>query len=215
MTVAAWPATPRASRATSPPATAPRAPLPRTTTRWWAPTRAAASPSAPTAPTPARCALRASRGSSSSDPSSVPSLALALALALARCPGPSFSPDSTQVRACESCDISCATCSGGTAADCASCPVSGTPFKAATSCVGECPPREYADSGGSCGACSDQCSNCSGTATNCTSCPAYAPYLHGASCAGSCPIGSFASGYTCLACDASCITYAMSNCSLV
>eukprot|EP00964_Phaeocystis_antarctica_P077438 scaffold48053_cov31-Phaeocystis_antarctica.AAC.2 len=63
--------------------------------------------------------------------SSGPSLALALALAPALALASHLNP--TQVRACESCDASCATCGGGTAADCASCPVSGTPFKAATS----------------------------------------------------------------------------------
>ena len=79
-------------------------------------------------------------------------------------------------------------------------------FQAATTCLAACPPREFADSNNQCRACSEQCANCSATATNCISCPAYVPYLHGASCAGSCPIGSFASGYACLACDASCTT---------
>ena len=109
---------------------------------------------------------------------------------------------------CQPCDGTCAECSGAGAADCLSCPASGTesPHKSGTKCLAACIAGQYPGSDNECQACHSSCSTCDGdTADNCTSCAAPRPYLSDAStCVATCPTATYATAGACAACDATC-----------
>jgi proprotein convertase subtilisin/kexin type 5 len=122
----------------------------------------------------------------------------------AACPAAYYADSSAT---CQPCDGTCAECSGGGAADCLSCPASGTPYRAAGgTCLAACAAGEYPGIANACTACHASCATCDGgTADNCTSCVAPQPYLRGASaCVAACPTATFAAAGACVPCDATC-----------
>ena len=116
------------------------------------------------------------------------------------------------------CHASCATCGGSASTDCTACAASHPFADSPTSaCVDDCTPLgKFANASQACAACDATCTTCSGPgAAECLSCAVEAyPFLHGATCAASCPdtgyyvamSGAQGAQGTCAACAASCLS---------
>ena len=113
---------------------------------------------------------------------------------------------------CETCDPSCASCTGPGAGACTSC-AEPTPVLHAGKCLAACPTGfALAEGGGACAPCSDACAACAAPAdaAACTACPAgaSAPLFVASggvgACAPFCPAGEFGSTSlgACVPCEA-------------
>ena len=118
----------------------------------------------------------------------------------------------TTVANCQVCSVTCKTCTGGTASDCASC-YSNTNLS--TSGVCKCQTGYFPDPNESnCSACDPTCYTCLTSATNCQSCKSYA-HLSGSQCI--CDSNAYPSptASNCRACHytcASCSSGLINNC---
>ena len=122
----------------------------------------------------------------------------------AACPTEHYADSSAT---CQPCDGTCAECSGAGAADCLSCPASGTAHKSGTTCLATCAAGLYSNGDNECQACHSSCATCDGgTAENCTSCWAPQPYLisDASTCVATCPTATYAAAGACTACDVTC-----------
>lgn len=108
------------------------------------------------------------------------------------CPERTYATNGT----CAQCSLDCLTCSGSSAADCATCPPS-RPLLQDGRCLPYCPPGFYA-AGSTCEACDKSCATCTSGAS-CTSCRRGFVLKAGACVAVTClfaqPLGMCLSGF--------------------
>ena len=117
----------------------------------------------------------------------------------------------TIAQTCDTCDLSCQTCSGSAATNCLTCYTGQYLLAANSSCVSCDVDGYYQDTlTQTCKACDASCNTCSGsTATNCLSCPTGKYLLTANNSCVSCNVDGYYQDtltQTCKACDAGCKT---------
>ncbi|EAS00754.2 zinc finger lsd1 subclass family protein (macronuclear) [Tetrahymena thermophila SB210] len=117
----------------------------------------------------------------------------------------------TQNSTCQPCDKSCYQCKGPNSNQCTACQGNSFLDTNASTCVGTCPPKQYANTtNNTCSACHPTCNSCSGPlSSNCTSCslPNFMQ-TNSQSCLPTCQLNEYQdqASVSCKACDLSCKT---------
>jgi proprotein convertase subtilisin/kexin type 5 len=110
-------------------------------------------------------------------------------------------------RTCPLCHITCATCTGGAANNCLTCPNQTTTFRNITANSCPCIAGYYHSGGVVCSLCHYSCQTCDTTAVTCTSCsPTLKRVLTSQRC--TCDIGFYDDGFSlmCQPCFSTCRT---------
>ncbi|EAR95046.2 TNFR/NGFR cysteine-rich region family protein (macronuclear) [Tetrahymena thermophila SB210] len=124
-------------------------------------------------------------------------------------------PDSyyqnTSNNTCSKCDITCATCNGGTSSNCLTCNSQFIYQKSTSKCISSCPSGQYLNTNtNNCEQCDATCLNCVGGSKNqCVDCQSPRYYQKSTtSCELQCQPNYYGNSYTalCEQCDASCAT---------